>query len=44
MDICVHVIELFVRDVNVYAAQHFYCIRNCFPVEGYVVLDVEIEV
>ena len=44
MDIGIHVVELLVGDVNVYAAQHGDGVRHRLPVEGHIVFNVEVQV
>ena len=44
VDVGVHVVKLLIRNVDFRTAEHLYGIRYRLPVEGHIVLNIEIQV
>ena len=44
MNVGIHILEFFFRNINIHSAQHTDYIGHCTPVKGSIVFDIQIQV
>ena len=44
MNVGIHILEFFFRNINIHSAQHTDYIGHCTPVKGSIMLDIQIQI